>query len=227
MAKKSKKSVVDNGALRSVSLAPPEEDGMAEKTMAQQLEEIHLKTAEMNMKIAQRELQKFEAQEQSKTTQNAQRQSALASTWRGRIKVAKGCSHKQGASPKNIYKGKGDTTLKKIKMMDGFTVLVHCAICRLAEFSPHPYDQNPEPQRDFRTGKMETEAQAKARVMKWRKDTEAFAVLLEKSEESKSDEYSSTMDCGNTFEVKDHKGIPVYRRRPSDFYPQATAQATA
>ena len=195
----------------------------AEKTMKQQLEEIELKTAEMNMKIAMRNLQKFEAQEASKSLQNAQRQSELASKARGRAKVAAGCSHKQGASPKNIYKGKGDTTLKRMKMMDGFTILIHCAICRLAVFSPHPYDQNPEPQIDFRTKKMETEAQAKARVAKWKADTEAFDALKERSEDSKSDEYSSMMDCGNTFEVKDHKGMPVYRRRPSDFYPQPAA----
>jgi len=196
---------------------------MAEKTMAQQLEEIQLKTAQMNMKLAARELEKFEATERSKSVQNAQRQSELASKMRGRARIAAGCSHRQGASPKNIYKGKGDTTLKKVRMMDGFTVLIHCGICRLAVFSPHPYDQNPEPQIDFRTRKMETEAQAAKRVAKWQADNQAFALLLEKSEESKSDEYSSTMDCGNTFEVKDHKGMPVYRRRPSDFYPQATA----
>lgn len=70
---------------------------------------------------------------------------------------------------------------------------------------------------------METAEQAKDRVEKWKRDTAAFAVLLEKSEESKSDEFSSTMDCGNTFEVKDGRGMPVYRRRPSDFYPQAVA----
>lgn len=193
---------------------------MAEKTILQQLEEIQLKTAQMNLKLAQREIEKFEAQERSKSTQNAQRQSELASKMRGRWKIVKGCSHRAGASPKNIYKGKGDTTLKKVKMMDGFTILIHCAICRLAAFSPHPYDQNPEPQKDFRTGKMETEKQADARVAKWQADTQKFEDLLEKSEDSKSDEYSSTMDCGNTFEVKDHKGMPVYRRRPSDFYPQ-------
>ena len=192
-------------------------------TMQEQLEEIQLKTAQMNMKIAQRALEEFEAKERSKSVQNAQRQSELASKMRGRWQVAKNCSHKQGASPKNIYKGKGDTTLKKVRMMDGFTVLIHCGICRLAVFSPHPYDQNPEPQKDFRTGKMETEAQAKKRVGKWHKDTQIFKDLLEKSEESKSDEYSSTMDCGNTFEVRDHKGMPVYRRRPSDYYPQPTA----
>lgn len=196
---------------------------MAEKTMKQQLEEIQLKTAEMNMKIAERELQKFEATERSRSMQNAQRQSELAAKVRGRAAVAKKCSHRQGASPKNIYKGKGDTTLKKVKMMDGFTILIHCAICRLAVFSPHPYDQNPEPQKNFRTGQMETEAQAKARVKKWEKDTEDFNKLYELSEDSKSDEYSSTMDCGNTFQVTDGKGLPVYRRRPSDFYPQPAA----
>lgn len=191
------------------------------KSMQEQLEEVQLKTALMNMKLAERELEKFEAQERSKSAQNAQRQSELASKMRGRHEIARKCAHKQGASPKNIYKGKGDTTLKKVRMMDGFTVLIHCAICRLAVFSPHPYDRNPEAQVNFRTGKMETEAQAKVRVERWKADTEKFEQLLEKSEESKSDEYSSTMDCGNVFEVKDHKGMPVYRRRPSDFYPQA------
>ncbi len=196
---------------------------MAEKTMQQQLEEIQLKTAQMNMKIAQRELEQFEAQERSKSRQNAQRQNELASKIRGQALIAKNCAHKQGASPKNKYKGKGDTTLKKVRMMDGFTMLIHCCICRLRVFSPHPYDQNPEPQRDFRTGKMETAAEAKARVEKWKADTAAFNELVEKSEESKSDEFSSTMDCGNTFEVKDYKGMPVFRRRPSDFYPQPAA----
>ena len=196
---------------------------MAQKTTRQQLDELALKTAEMNYKLAQRELARFEAAEQSRSTQNAQRQSELASKVRGRAAVAAKCAHKQGASPKNIYKGKGDTTLKKVRMMDGFTILVHCAICRLAVFSPHPYDQNPEPQKNFRTGKMETEAQAYTRVARWKKDTEDFAALLEKSEESKSDEFSSTMDCGNSFEVKDGRGVPVFRRRPSDFYPKAVA----
>jgi hypothetical protein len=198
---------------------------MAEKTksMQEQLEEIQLRTAQMNMKLAERELQKFEAKERSKSVQNAQRQSELASKMRGRWEVARKCAHKQGASPKNIYKGKGDTTLKKVRMMDGFTMLIHCAICRLAVFSPHPYDRNPEPQIDYLTRRMETEARARKRVAKWEADTEAFAELMEKSEESKSDEYSSTMDCGNSFEVKDHKGMPVYRRRPSDFYPQPAA----
>lgn len=193
------------------------------KTMQEQLLETQLKTALMNQKLAERELQKFEASERSKSAQNAQRQSELAAKVRGRAQVAKNCSHRQGASPKNIYKGKGDTTLKKVKMMDGFTVLIHCAICRLAVFSPHPYDQNPEPQKDFRTGKMETEAQARARVAKWRKDTAEFNKLYELSEDSKSDEFSGTMDCGNTFQVTDAKGMPVYRRRPSDFYPQTAA----
>jgi len=196
---------------------------MASKSMKERLEEVQLATAEMNMKLAERELQKFEATERSKAAQNKQRQSELASKIRGRAKIAKGCSHRQGASPKNIYKGKGDTTLKKVRMMDGFTVMIHCAICRLAVFSPHPYDQNPEPQADIRTGEMETAAQAKARVARWEKETEEFAALVEKSEESKSDEYSSTMDCGNTFSVTDGKGMPVYRRRPSDFYPKVAA----
>lgn len=193
---------------------------MAEKTIQQQLEEVQLRTALMQMKIAERELQKFEAKEKSTTLQNAQRQAELASKVRGRVAVTKRCSHRQGASPKNIYKGKGDTTLKKVKMMDGITILIHCAICRLAVFSPHPYDQNPEPQINFRTGEMETKTEANARVKKWRLETGEFAELLEKSEDSKSEEYSSTMDCGNTFEIKDYKGIPKYRRRPSDFYPQ-------
>lgn len=195
---------------------------MAEKTMQQQLEEIQLKTAQMTMKIAERQLQKFDAEERAKSTQNAQRQSDLKSKIIGRARVAANCSHKQGASQKNIYKGKGDTTLKKVRMMDGFTLLVYCPICRLSEFSPHPYDRNPERQKNFRTGKMETEAEARARERKWKADTAKFEKLLEQSEESKSDEYSSTMDCGNTFQVTDGKGLPVFRRRPSDFYPQAT-----
>jgi hypothetical protein len=203
--------------------AKPAKAAKDEKTMKEQLEELQLKTAFMNLKIAERSLAEFEAKERSKSTQNAQRQSELRSKLIGRAAVAKRCSHRQGASPKNIYKGKGDTTLKKVKMMDGFTVLIHCGICRLAEFSPHPYDQNKEPQIEFRTKKMETKAQAAARVAKWHTDTERFAKLMEQSEDSKSDEYSGTMDCGNTFEVKDSRGMPVYRRRPSDFHPQVAA----
>ncbi len=194
---------------------------MAEKSMTQQLEEIQLKTAQMNMKIAERQLQQFENAERAKASKNAQRQADLRNKVIGRAKVAAGCSHRQGASQKNIYKGKGDTTLKKVRMMDGFTTLIHCAICRLAVFSPHPYDRNPEPQKNIHTGNLETAAQAKARVEKWKADTERFEALLEQSEESKSDEYSSTMDCGNTFAITDEKGLPVFRRRPSDFYPQA------
>ena len=196
---------------------------MAEKTMRAQLEEVQLKTAMMNMKIAERQLQQFEAAERQKSSQNAQRQADLRNKVMGRAKVAAGCNHKQGASQKNIYKGKGDTTLKKMRMMDGFTTLIHCAICRLSVFSPHPYDRNMEPQKNIHTGKMETREEAKARVEKWKADTERFEKLLEQSEESKSDEYSSTMDCGNTFAVTDEKGLPVFRRRPSDFYPQAAA----
>jgi hypothetical protein len=200
-----------------------EETTMAEKSMMSQLEEIQLKTAQMNLKIAERTLQQFEAQERATTLQNQQRQSDLRNKVKGRAQVAARCSHKQGASQKNIYKGKGDTTLKKVRMMDGFTTMIHCAICRLIVFSPHPYDRNLKPQKNIHTGEMETAAQAKARVEKWTADTAAFEKLLEQSEESKSDEYSSTMDCGNTFAVTDERGLPVFRRRPSDFYPQAVA----
>jgi hypothetical protein len=200
---------------------------MAEKSMQQQLEEVQLKTAQMNLKIAERALQEFEAKERAKSVQKADRQATLRNYVIGRAKVCAGCNHRQGASQKNIYKGKGDTTLKKVKMMDGFTLLIHCGICRLMVFSPHPYDRNPEPQRNIHTGKMETREEANARVKKWKADTAAFERLLELADESKSDEYSSTMDCGNTFAVTDEKGLPVYRRRPSDFAPQVSISPKA
>jgi hypothetical protein len=200
-----------------------EETTMAEKSMAEQLEEVQLKTALMNMRIAEQAVEKFEAEERAKSVQRKDRQAGFRSKVRGRANIAAGCSHKAGASQKNIYKGKGDTTLKKVRMMDGFTLIIHCAICRLMVFSPHPYDRNPALQKNIHTGKMETAAQAKARVEKWTADTAKFEKLLEQSEESKSDEYSSTMDCGNTFTVTDEQGLPVFRRRPSDFYPQAVA----
>lgn len=199
-------------------------DAPVSKTTLQQLEEIQLKTALMNMKIAERQLEAFENKERSNATQKKQRQADLHKRVTARAAMASKCSHRQGASPKNVYKGaKGaDTTLKVVRMPDGFTTLIHCPICRLAVFSPHPYDRNPKPQKHWQTGVMETKVEAKARAEKWEADAERFAELMEDSQDAKSVDFTTPMDCGNKFIVRDEEGQQVLKRRPSDSYPQAT-----
>lgn len=189
---------------------------MAEKDTQARLDAIALRTAEINLERAEQEAGDYEARKRQKSRNNAQRQSQLVTTLRGDQKLSHRCNHRQGGTPKNPYKGNGDTALKVIKQPDGFTTLILCVICKLRCFSPHPNNRG----KKVKPG--ENAEKAKARVAKYEADLVAFNLLLEKSEDSISSDFTQPMDCGITIERTDEEtGNPIYGARPCDSYAQA------
>lgn len=188
---------------------------MADKDVQARLEAIVLQTAEINLEKAEQEAAEYQAKKAQSSRLKAQRQAQFATDRRGKASLSKRCNHKMGGTPKNPYKGNGDTALKVIKQPDGFTTLILCVICPLRVFSPHPKDQS----KKQRQG--ESQQQAKARVEKYVADKETFSELMEKSQDSISADFTQPMDCGITIERTTMDGDPVYGRRPCDTYAHA------
>jgi hypothetical protein len=194
-----------------------------EKALRKRILEARAKKAEMDLELTERRVRKHEETEHVRKIQNAQRQSNLRSIANGKANTALNCSHRQGATPKNRFKGKGPSALVVSNMPDGFTKYVMCTICPLRVYSPHPQDKDPKPRKNLQTGRMETAAEAKARVEQWKKDTREFKKLLAHSQDKLTEEASQEMECGVTMEVTNHEGLRVYKRRPSDFYVKGVA----
>lgn len=182
--------------------------------MAEQsrLEEIALRRAEIGLERDEQEIDQWEAQRAQKSLTNRQRQSQLRQDLIGRKAVSDNCNHRQGGTPKQPYKGKGDTALKVVLLPDGFSKLVMCAICRLREFSPHPRDKSSKP----REG--ETAAQAKTRSKAFDERKARFDKLLDDSQDAISADFTQPMDCGVTFTFTNEDGNPIYKERPCDTY---------
>lgn len=185
---------------------------MSEKTIQDQIAAVQLETAQLQLERQKEENAQYKARKAEKERQNAQRQEQLSIDRNNRVRTAALCTHRQGGTPRNPMKGKGPTALKRIKMPDGFTVLIACSICRLRKYSPHPMNKSPKRKKD------ESEAQAKARVEKYEADVIEFARLNEEAEDGLTAEATQPMDCGVKFRVTDADGRPVYRQRPCDSY---------
>lgn len=190
---------------------------MADKDMQARLDAIALRTAEINLERAEQEAAEYEAKKAQSSRQKAQRQAQFRTDLRGKASLTKRCNHRQGGTPKNPYKGNGDTALKVVKMPDGFTTMIMCVTCPLRVFSPHPKNQS----KKRRQG--ESEAQMEKRVDKYFADKTAFDALMEKSQDSISADFTQPMDCGITIDRTTEDGDPVYGRRPCDTYAQAHA----
>ena len=188
---------------------------MAEKSIQQQIEEMQLEAAKLNLEELRESIAERKANKEVKARQNKQRQTQLLNDLRNRNLIAAGCNHRQGASPADPYNGKGASALNVASMPDGFTRLVMCGICRLRVFSPHPRNGGTKPRQG------ETPAQAKARVEKYKEELAAFNKLVEHSKDKLTAEASQMMDCGVTIvTTNEETGAPVLRDRPCDSYPQ-------
>lgn len=177
------------------------------------LDQIALQTAELNLEAAEEDAARRKAEKAAKSLKNKQRQAQLKNDVVTAQMIASQCTHRQGASPKNQYGGKGASAIKIAKMPDGFTELAMCAICRLRCFSPHPRNQSPK----VRDG--ETREAAKLRVEKYRADLDRFQAFKEHSLDTLTPEAAEPMDCGTTITVTNEDGLPVMRARPCDSYP--------
>jgi hypothetical protein len=177
-----------------------------------ELREIQLQTARLTLEEARDRIAVNTAKKAQKARMNAQRQGQLRIDNAGRREVARLCSHRQGATPKNPLKGKGPTALNVIKMPDGFTIMIQCSICRLNLYSPFPGNMSQK----VKAG--ETKDDMKHRVEKFHADKKFFDLMLEKATEGLTEESTQAMDCGVKIRVTDADGMPVYRPRPSDSY---------
>ncbi len=185
---------------------------MAEKNVQAELDAIALETAQLNLEEARDRNARIRAEKEDKSRRNKQRQQQLRNDLATRRILSSRCSHRQGGSPNNPLGGKGATALNVVKMPDGFTKLVMCGVCRLRTFSPHPRNQSEK----ARQG--ETQAEAKARAVKYREDLAAFDKLLAMSKDTLTEEASQEMDCGVTITITNEDGIPVLPTRPCDSY---------
>jgi len=174
-----------------------------------------IRLSEIQLEKAEQEIAEYDARRANASRVKAQRQGDLKTQLRGKASLVKRCNHRQGGTPKNPYRGNGDTALKCIKQPDGFTTLILCVICPLRVFSPHPKDQS----KKQREG--ESKAEAEKRVEKYHADKADFDKLMEKSQDSISADFTQPMDCGITIERTTMDGDPVYGRRPCDTYAHA------
>lgn len=188
---------------------------MADKDTQARLDSIALRTAEIKLEQAEQEAADYEASKASKSRLKAQRQAQFKQDVRGKAGLAARCNHRQGGTPKNPYKGNGDTALKVVKQPDGFTELIMCVICPLRVWSPHPSDRS----KKIKQG--ETKESRDARVEKFEADTVVFKELMKQSQDSISSDFTEPMDCGITIQRSTEDGDPVYGRRPCDTYAHA------
>ena len=193
---------------------------MDAKTQAE-LDRVQLETAQLNLEEAK---ERNAARMQTKAVnerRNRERQNQLASEVHVRRTQAANCTHRQGGPPSDPLGGKGPTALNIVGMPDGFTELIMCSACRLRVFSPHPRNQSKTPR--VINGETETAAEVKARLKKYEEDLERFTALRKRAkDEALTPEAATKMECGTTISVINSVGMPVYRERPCDSYPQWT-----
>ncbi|MGA2087004.1 MAG: hypothetical protein ABSG60_15955 [Terracidiphilus sp.] len=178
-----------------------------------EIKRIDLETKQLDLEEAKERNQRLKNEKADRSRKNRQRQAQLATDRANRKALMAECNHRQGGSPKNPYKGKGDSALSVFNMPDGFTKLIKCIICRGECWSPHPADQATA----IREG--ETAAQRDARVAKYHADLAEFNRLYDLAKDKLSEEAAQEMQCGVTITTTNTEtGAPVLRRRPCDRY---------
>lgn len=186
--------------------------------MQEELAAVQLETAKIGLERAREDNAKWVGEREVKSRQNRDRMAQLQAEVNGRELTTRQCKHRQGGTPKNPFGGKGATSLKVVRMPDGFTKMIMCSVCRLRLFSPHPRDGA----QGLRKG--ETEAQRDRRIAKYEAAEKRFQELYERSQtETLTDEAAQEMDCGTTITMTDAlTGNPVLPKRPCDSYLQPT-----
>lgn len=186
------------------------------KDLDLRIKQTLLREAEMRLEMTEETVTAYQNTKADRERKNRQRQAQLA-TDRANLKaLSKQCSHRQGGSPKNPYKGKGDSALNVFNMPDGFTKVVKCIVCRGVMWSPHPADQA----KNQRLG--ESAAERDARVAKYEADLAEFDRLYEMAKDKLTEEAAQEMECGTTISTTDlNTGAPILRRRPCDSYATA------
>lgn len=193
---------------------------MADKTVARLADDARLKRELVELERAELDLADTRetneirrGQRVQKVLLSAKQQEQFKAHRQKLEQMANACRHRQGGEAGNPYRGKGPTALKVEKMPDGFTVCIHCLVCPLQLFSPHPQDMSKKRRKD------ETEEARDTRVAKYYAEKEVFDKLYESSQEDAlSAEAAQPMEPGMNFTVRDLEGNIIQKRRPSDDY---------
>jgi hypothetical protein len=188
--------------------------------MEEKLAELHerllaaqVKKAELELARTEEEVRSWEAQRETRKRQNQQALNDLKHHHSDRLAVIKSCTHRQGGTPGRERQGNDKSALNLVIMMDG-RELIMCANCPLRVFSPFIGDKNPARRKN------ETDAQAKARVEKYKADMAEFERLKEHARDKLTPQAATPMHCGNTFEFQDANGNRIPMRAPCDSYVQ-------
>jgi hypothetical protein len=175
--------------------------------------EVQLQEAEMKLEQTEEQIRQFENDKAMRSRANSQRQAQFKMDINQKAATARTCKHRQGASIRNPYGGKGPSALQRMVMPDERT-LIMCSICPLAVFSPFPGDGSRKRRRN------ETEQQAQNRLAKYEADMAEFAKLEDHCADKLTDEAGMSMHCGKTFQFRDGDGNQVQVPSPCDSYAQ-------
>jgi hypothetical protein len=190
---------------------------MADKTTLAEIEaetkRVQLETAQIQLEEARERNAQWKNDRQTRSRQNAQRQSQLRADLTDRATVIRGCTHRQGGSPGRERKGTGPSALRVVILPDE-RQLIMCANCPLRVFSPLPTNKNPT----VLPG--ETPATAKARVAQYNRELEEFEALVTHAQDQLTPEAAGAMHCGKTFSFQDRTGANVIMPAPCDSYAQ-------
>lgn len=137
------------------------------------------------------------------------------------------CPHLQGGSlnDPNDADPANPSALTVMRMPDDFTKIVSCIVCKGWRATPHPYLQR---KTAFPKGfhmangivleRDETPAEVRARLAKFKADSEEFETLLKQSRKKKTK--VPDMDCGTVHILTNTEtGEKVYPWRPFDVWP--------
>jgi len=176
-----------------------------------ELKRTQLAEAKLRLELTKRNLEEFEAAERERERNKRQTQFQLETETQNLRTTQEQCLHKQGAPCRRPLKGTKESALRLIKLPDGFSMVIHCPICRMKVFSPHPDDRLTA----RREG--ETEAQMQARIAKFEADTARFRELLAVVESIEVGGDAVELDTGTEVTFRNARtGNPIYPRRAWD-----------
>lgn len=201
------------GAMSAIAAVPPMMT-LPPEMVALQMEILELQRSELLLRKGQIEsdMAQRAAMAHASSMKRASRERDLNNDKRHLLAIANECNHRQGGDLENPRQGNGPTALKEIVLP--MTTMMHCSVCRMKVFKPHPYNLRKS------TGPDETKADAEERIAKYHADEKMYKDLQRSMKENKLTKDSiAPMNCGTKIQFFDGNMSEVFPLRPSDHYP--------
>lgn len=207
MANEKNQTNASIGAAPGMMTMPPEMQKLHMEILELQRSELLLRKGQIEADMAQRQ-----AMAQASALKRKSRERDLANDQRHLLSLANDCNHRQGGDLENPRHGNGPTALKEIVLP--MTTMIHCSVCRMKVFKPHPYNLRKS------MGPDETKAEAEDRKDKFHADEKLYKDLVRSMKENKLTKDSiAPMNCGTKIQFFDSMMSEVFPLRPNDNYP--------